>query len=76
MEKQADPSLHGGDNVLPFERRKKQSSVSEVKYEDVEVLLCSLCGSSNFMLLSETTQIGCSSCGYLIGAQWYQGEIT
>jgi len=78
MEKQADTTLHERDNVVPFRRREKRESSVAVKQTDVEVLLCSLCGSKDFMLLAEASgQIACSNCGFLIGANWQTDyEIT
>jgi len=76
MAKEADAPVHDGSNVIPFVRREEKVShppeegVSVGEYE-VDVLMCSLCGSSTFFLLSDMMgQIGCSSCGFLIGATW------
>lgn len=76
MAKKADAPVYDGSNVVPFVRREekvsqsKEDGVSVEEYE-VDVLMCSLCGSSNFFLLSDMMgQIGCSSCGFLIGATW------
>tara|TARA_R100001510_G_scaffold15228_1_gene12704 strand:- start:30615 stop:30848 length:234 start_codon:yes stop_codon:yes gene_type:complete len=76
VEKQTDTTVHAKNNVVPFKREEQHEEGGKVEYKDVDVLVCSLCGSTNFMLLSESTEIGCSDCGYLIGARWFpKGEI-
>jgi len=74
MEKTGDPPIHEGSNVIPFpERRRSGSGNSNLTVEEreVEILLCSLCGSGSFHLLSDDQgEIGCADCGFLIGAKW------
>ncbi len=77
MAQKASSPIHGGDNVIPFVRRKNQSDpiIEEKNFivteHEVEILLCSLCGSGSFHLISGMEgQIGCGECGYLVGAKW------
>jgi ribosomal protein L37E len=76
MAKKADAPIYDGSNVIPFVRREKKPSHSNekeftVEEYEVDVLMCSLCGSNSFHLLADMMgQIGCSSCGFLIGATW------
>lgn len=77
MEKQADPPIHDRSNVIPFRPRKPSHSEERkvgVREYEVDILLCSLCGSGDFHLLADLEgQIGCASCGFLIGATWIEG---
>ena len=69
----ASPRDKRGDNVIPFRPRASHSKEKEVTVEEyeVDVLMCSLCGSNSFHLLADMIgQIGCASCGFLIGATW------
>tara|TARA_R110000765_G_scaffold261809_1_gene361780 strand:- start:485 stop:739 length:255 start_codon:yes stop_codon:yes gene_type:complete len=74
MEKKKSPPIHGGNNVVPFTREKRSHSAEKnvnIEYNEVDVLICSLCGDNSFFLLNDQTgQIGCSSCGYLTGTYW------
>ena len=66
-------------NVIPFKPRCPHSTEEDwlVEKKEVDVLLCSLCGSASFMLLADQTGgIGCSECGFLIEAHWTQQEFT
>ena len=75
MAQKANSPIHERDNVIPFIRREKVPIIEEkdlvVTEHEVEVLLCSLCGSSSFNLISHMEgQISCGECGYLVGAKW------
>ena len=75
MAQKANSPIHERDNVIPFIRREKVPIIEErdlvVTEHEVEVLLCSLCGSKSFHLISGMDgQIGCGECGYLVGAKW------
>ena len=76
MAQKANSPLHERDNVIPFIRREKVPFIEETKSlsvteHEVEILLCSLCGSSSFNLISHMEgQISCGECGYLVGATW------
>ena len=68
-----------GDNVIPFRPRSSHSNGDELLIEEkeVDILLCSLCGSGSFMLLADQTgQIGCNECGFLIGATWSNQDFV
>jgi hypothetical protein len=70
MAKKADAPIYDGSNVIPFVRREKKPSHSNekeftVEEYEVDVLMCSLCGSNSFHLLADMM-----SCGFLIGATW------
>jgi len=74
------------DNVLPFvskptiddkqkyadavmQQKKKQSG--EFLEKEVDVLVCSLCGSNQFFLVDdEQRTVGCCKCGYLTSTHW------
>ncbi len=75
MAQKTNTALHGGDNVIPFiprDRLTHHRGESQIVTEhEVEILLCSLCGSKSFHLISGMDgQIGCGECGYLVGAKW------
>lgn len=75
MAKATNTTLHAGDNVIPFPERGKASHSGReglvVEEREVDVLMCSLCGSNSFHLLADMTgEIGCAECGFLIGANW------
>ena len=77
MEKKKSPPIHGGDNVIPFTREKRSHSREKgisVEYNEVDVLVCSLCQGNSFFLL-QTGGIGCSNCGYLTGSSWTTTKI-
>ena len=62
MEKKKSPPIHGGNNVVPFTREKRSHSAEKnvnIEYNEVDVLICSLCGDNSFFLLNDQTgQIG------------------
>ena len=75
MAQKTNTALYGGDNVIPFVPRDRltldRGETSVVTEHEVEILLCSLCGSKSFHLISGMDgQIGCGECGYLVGATW------
>ena len=75
MAQKTNTALHGGDNVIPFTPRDRltphRGESQIVTEHEVEILLCSLCGSQSFHLISGVEgQIGCGECGYLVGAKW------
>ena len=77
MAQKANSPIHERDNVIPFKRRGdhvplKEETKNLVGTEhEVEILLCSLCGSGSFNLISHMEgQISCGECGYLVGATW------
>ncbi len=75
MAQKTNTALHGRDNVIPFiprDRLTHHRGESQIVTEhEVEILLCSLCGSKSFHLISGMDgQIGCGECGYLVGAKW------
>ena len=75
MAQKPNTALYGGDNVIPFVPRDRltldRGETSVVTEHEVEILLCSLCGSKSFHLISGMDgQIGCGECGYLVGARW------
>tara|TARA_R100000664_G_C2757510_1_gene145792 strand:- start:2771 stop:2977 length:207 start_codon:yes stop_codon:yes gene_type:complete len=59
-------------NVIPFRRETKPT----VEEKQVRVLMCSLCGSNVFHLVTEEEKpkqeggISCAECGFLIGSTW------
>jgi len=76
MEKKRNPPIHERNNVIPFPREKVIADrVVTVDYHEVDILLCSLCGSGSFFLLNDDIgKIGCSQCGYLIGTHYKPNE--
>ena len=75
MAQKTNTALYGGDNVIPFVPSDRltldRGETSVVTEHEVEILLCSLCGSKSFHLISGMDgQIGCGECGYLVGARW------
>jgi hypothetical protein len=72
MEDKTNAPVDATSNVVPFRKREKPPvDPVTTRQEIVDVLVCSLCGGKEFMLLAEVTcQIACSGCGYAIGATW------
>jgi len=74
------------DNVLPFVSRptiddkqkyadaimqQKKSQSGDFLEKEVDVLVCSLCGSNQFFLVDDKNRtVGCSHCGYLTSTHW------
>tara|TARA_R110002049_G_scaffold70663_1_gene182439 strand:+ start:82 stop:309 length:228 start_codon:yes stop_codon:yes gene_type:complete len=71
MEKKKNSPIHGGSNIIPFPTKPKPLPGLQVVAREVEVVVCGLCGSQSFLMLSdETHQIACDECGSLTGSQW------
>jgi len=75
MAQKTNTALYAGDNVIPFTPRDRvthhRGESQIITEHEVEILLCSLCGSSSFQLISGMEgQISCGECGYLTGAKW------
>ncbi len=80
MAKATNTPVHAGGNVIPFPERENRSAAGGenlvVEEKEVDVLVCSLCGSNSFHLLADMTgEIGCAECGFLIGAHWDAKEF-
>jgi hypothetical protein len=73
MEDKTNAPVDATSNVVPFRKRKKSPvETTTTKDEVVDVLMCSLCGKKEFVLVAETAcRIVCSGCGYAIGAKWF-----
>jgi len=70
MEKQKNPHVHEKNNVIAFPTQlKKQKTTTSVEVE-INVVLCSVCDSQSFFLLSETHGICCNACGNVMELYW------
>tara|TARA_R110002020_G_scaffold183295_10_gene379523 strand:- start:2146 stop:2367 length:222 start_codon:yes stop_codon:yes gene_type:complete len=70
MEKQNNPHVHEKNNVIAFPTQlKKKKTTTSVEVE-IDVVLCSVCESQSFFLLSNTYGICCNTCGNVMNLYW------
>lgn len=72
MEKPPDTKVHGKVSSLAEYRIKKQ----EEQTKTVQTLTCQLCFGNEFYLVSDSTEVICSTCNYPVQVEYNLTQIT